>query len=88
MTRPKASNVLCLLDLYHILYQAYTHATTIRSAEDVARVPGTPASEAHTTLVVLPPQRKALLMVIPRPWRLDLKRLARALGTTKLRMAT
>jgi Cys-tRNA(Pro)/Cys-tRNA(Cys) deacylase len=88
MTGPQKSNVLRLLDLHHIPYQAHTYAPAIRSAQDVAQALGVPASEVYKTLVVLQPQRKPLLMIIPGPWVLDLKRLARTLGTKKLHMAT
>jgi Cys-tRNA(Pro)/Cys-tRNA(Cys) deacylase len=88
MTKPKKSNVLRLLESRHIPYQAYTYATDIRSAGDVARVLGISAHEVYKTLVVLPPHGKPLLMISPGPWALDLKRLAQALGIKKLRLAT
>jgi len=64
------------------------YATAIRSAEEVAHVLGIPASEVYKTLVVLPSHGKPLLMTIPGPRALDLKRLTQGLGTKKLRMAT
>jgi Cys-tRNA(Pro)/Cys-tRNA(Cys) deacylase len=88
MTAPKKSNVIRLLEARHIPYQAYTYAMDIRSAEDVAQVSGVPAYEVYKTLVVLPPRGKPLLLVIPGPCALDLKRLAQALGEKKLHMAT
>jgi Cys-tRNA(Pro)/Cys-tRNA(Cys) deacylase len=88
MTPPKKSNVIRMLEARHVPYQAYTYATSIRSAEDVAQVLGLPAHEVYKTLVVLPPRGKPLLLVIPGPRALDLKRLAQALGAKKLRMAT
>ena len=88
MTGPKKSNVLRRLESRHIPHQAYTYAADTRSAEDVARVLRIPAHEVYKTLVVLPPHGKPLLIVIPGPSALDLKRLARALGAKKLRMAT
>jgi prolyl-tRNA editing enzyme YbaK/EbsC (Cys-tRNA(Pro) deacylase) len=59
--------------------QTHTYATDIRSAHDVAHVLGIPAYAVYQTLVVLPPHGKPLLMIIPGPWALDLKRLAQAL---------
>jgi Cys-tRNA(Pro)/Cys-tRNA(Cys) deacylase len=88
MAGPKKSNVLRWLESLHIPFQAYMYATDIRSAEDVADVLGLPAREVYKTLVVLPPHGKPLLIIIPGPSALDLKRLAQALGTRRLRMAT
>src|SRR5919108_3016255 len=88
MTTPKKSNVIRMLESRHISCQAYTYATDIRSAEDVAQALGVPAHEVYKTLVVLPPRGKPLLVIIPGPWALDLKRLAQALGEKRLRMAT
>jgi prolyl-tRNA editing enzyme YbaK/EbsC (Cys-tRNA(Pro) deacylase) len=83
---PKKSNVLRLLVSHHRLHQAHTYATAIRSAEDVAHVLGIPASEVCKTLVVLPPHGKPLLMIIPGPLGLDLKRLTEAMETKKRRV--
>jgi Cys-tRNA(Pro)/Cys-tRNA(Cys) deacylase len=88
MTTPKKSNVIRMLEAHQVSYQAYTYATDIRSAEDVASVLGIAAYEVYKTLVVLSPRGKPLLLVIPGPCTVDLKRLARALGERKLRMAT
>jgi Cys-tRNA(Pro)/Cys-tRNA(Cys) deacylase len=54
----------------------------------VAHVSGIPAHEVYKTLVVLPPHSQPLLVIIPGPCTLDLKRLAQALGAKKLRTAT
>jgi Cys-tRNA(Pro)/Cys-tRNA(Cys) deacylase len=88
MTGPKKSNVLRWLESRDIPYQAYMYAMDVRSAEDVADVLGLPAREVYKTLVVLPPHGKPLMIIMPGPSALDLKRLARALGTKRLRMAT
>jgi Cys-tRNA(Pro)/Cys-tRNA(Cys) deacylase len=88
MTGPKKSNVLRWLESRHIPYQAYMYATDTRSAEDVADVLGLPTREVYKTLVVLPPHGKPLLIIIPGPSALDLKRLAQAPGIKSLRMAT
>lgn len=87
MTIPKKSNVIRLLEVRQIPYQAYTYAPDIRSAEDVAQVIGMPAREVYKTLVVLPLRGKPLLVIIPGSCALDLKRLAQSLGEKKLRMA-
>jgi Cys-tRNA(Pro)/Cys-tRNA(Cys) deacylase len=88
MTTHEKSNVIRLLEAHHVPYEAYTYATNIRSAADVAAVLGVPADEIDKTLVVLPPRGKPLLLIIPGTCELDLKRFARALGEKKLRMAT
>ena len=80
MTKPKRSTVIRLLDSRHIPYQTHTYATDIRSAEEVAHVLDIPTHEVYKTLVVLPPRSKPLLVTIPGPCALDLKRLAQALG--------
>jgi Cys-tRNA(Pro)/Cys-tRNA(Cys) deacylase len=75
-TSHKKSNVMRLLESRRIPYQVYTYATDIRSAEDIASVLGFPPHEVYKTLVVLPPQGRPLLALIPGPDVLDLKRLA------------
>jgi Cys-tRNA(Pro)/Cys-tRNA(Cys) deacylase len=87
-TSHKKSNVMRLLESRRIPYQVYTYATDIRSAGDIASVLGFPPREVYKTLVVLPPQGRPLLVLIPGPYVLDLKRLAQAIGEKKLRMAT
>jgi Cys-tRNA(Pro)/Cys-tRNA(Cys) deacylase len=88
MPPAKKSNVIRLLESQNIPYRAYTYSTDIRSAEDVAQVLGIPAQEVYKTLVVLPPHGKPLLVIIPGPCALALKRLAQVLGEKKLRMAS
>lgn len=88
MITPKKSNVLRMLEARHIPYQAYSYPTDVRSAEDVAQVLGITAHEVYKTLVVLPPGGEPVLVIIPGPCTLDLKRLAQVLGEKKLRMAT
>jgi Cys-tRNA(Pro)/Cys-tRNA(Cys) deacylase len=88
MTASQKSNAIRLLETHQVAHQVYTYATAIRTAADVASVLGVPADEVYKTLVILPPRGKPLLVVIPATCELDLKRLARALGEKKLRMAT
>jgi Cys-tRNA(Pro)/Cys-tRNA(Cys) deacylase len=87
-TSRKKSNVMRLLECRRMPYQVYTYATDLRSAEEVAPVLGFPPQEVYKTLVVLPPRGRPLLVLIPGPYVLDLKRLAQAIGEKKLRMAT
>ena len=88
MTTPKKSNVMRLLEAQRLPYQAYTYSPEVRSAEEVAQVLGVPAHQVFKTLVVLPIRGKPLLVLIPGPQTLDLKRLAQAVGEKRLRMAT
>ncbi len=88
MTGPKKSNVQRLLACNHIPYAAYTYATDLRPAVDVAQVLGILAHELYKVSSVLLPYSKPLLMIIPGPWELDLKGLAQALGIKMLHMAT
>ena len=85
---PKKSPVRRLLESRRIPHQVYTYATDIRSAAEAARALGFPSHEVYKTLVVLPPRGRPLLVLIPGPCVLDLKRLARVVGEKKLRMAT
>jgi Cys-tRNA(Pro)/Cys-tRNA(Cys) deacylase len=84
----KKSNVMRLLESRGIPYQAYAYSTAIRSAAEVAPALGFPPHEVYKTLVVLPPRGRPLLVLIPGPGVLDLKRLAQVVGEKKLRMAT
>jgi Cys-tRNA(Pro)/Cys-tRNA(Cys) deacylase len=77
-----------LLESRHTPSQTYTYATDSRSAEEVTHGFGILAHEVYKTLVVLPLHSKPLLVIIPGPCALDLKRLAQALGAKKLRTAT
>jgi Cys-tRNA(Pro)/Cys-tRNA(Cys) deacylase len=88
MPSPKKSNVIRFLEARRIPYQALTYSVAMRSAAEVARVLGVPAHEVYKTLVVSPPRGRPLLVAIPGPCVLDLKRLAQAIGPKKLRMAT
>jgi len=54
----------------------------------VAEALGLPASQVYKTLVVVRERGKPLLVMIPGDRELDLKRLAKAIGEKKLRMAT
>ncbi len=87
-----ANNVTRLLDSRRIPYRVllYTYGEGLHSATEVAEAVGMPAERVFKTLVALPdaPGRKPLLAVIPGPNTLDLKRLAKAAGLKKTKMAS
>jgi Cys-tRNA(Pro)/Cys-tRNA(Cys) deacylase len=82
------NNVMRMLEARGVLYETYTFPPEIHSAEGVAQVVGAPASQVYKTLVVVRKQGKPLLVMIAGDRELDLKRLAKAVGEKKLRMAT
>jgi Cys-tRNA(Pro)/Cys-tRNA(Cys) deacylase len=82
-----------LLDARGIAYRAtvYDADRAFHSAEEAATLLGVPAATVYKTLVVLRDgarSGRSLLVMVPSDRQLDLKRLARALGEKKLRMAT
>ena len=69
----------------------YDPTGAFHSADEAAALLGAPAAVVYKTLVVLrdPPGRaKPLLVLVPSDRQADLRRLAAALGTKRLRMAT
>jgi Cys-tRNA(Pro)/Cys-tRNA(Cys) deacylase len=69
----------------------YDPTGAFHSAGEAAALLGAPAGVVYKTLVVLrdPPGRaKPLLVLVPSDRQVDLRRLAAALGTKRLRMAT
>ncbi|MEW6522425.1 MAG: aminoacyl-tRNA deacylase [Bacillota bacterium] len=82
------NNVTRLLDSRGIQYQALEFSPGIKSAAGVAEALGLPLEQVFKTLVVLGEKGRPLLVVITGSAELDLKRLARAVGEKKLRMAT
>jgi Cys-tRNA(Pro)/Cys-tRNA(Cys) deacylase len=82
------SNAMRVLEARGVPYEIYTFPPEIHSAEGVAQVVDLPASQVYKTLVVMRKQGKPLLVMVAGDRELDLKRLARAIGEKKLRMAT
>lgn len=81
-----------LLDGKKIAYEAYTYEVDSRDAVVVAEAVGFRPAEVFKTLVVQPPdsqpKSKWMLVMIPADQQLDLKKLAKAVGAKKLKMAT
>lgn len=71
-----------------VAYEARTYPETERDAEKVAAFLGVPAGRVFKTLVVIRGRGKPMLVMIPADRQLDLKRLARAVGEKKVKMAT
>jgi Cys-tRNA(Pro)/Cys-tRNA(Cys) deacylase len=88
MTMIEKTNAMRLLDARRVPYEVITFSPDIHSAEGVAEVTGVPPSEVYKTLVVRRERGKPLLVMIAGDRELDLKRLARAVGEKKLKMAT
>ncbi len=82
------TNSMRALDAQKIPYQVFTFPPDVHSAAGVAEVVGLPARQVYKTLVVLRPQGKPMLIMIPGDRELDLKRVAKAVGEKKVRMAS
>ena len=82
------NNAMRMLEARGVPYEIYTFPPEIHSADGVAQVVGASASQVYKTLVVVRRQGKPLLVMIAGDRELDLKRLAKAVGEKKLRMAT
>lgn len=84
------NNAMRLLDSRKIAYTAHAFSSEIHSAEGVAQALGLAPAQVFKTLVVLPeaPRARPVLAIVPGSGELDLKKLAKALGEKRLRMAT
>jgi Cys-tRNA(Pro)/Cys-tRNA(Cys) deacylase len=86
------NNVTRLLDSRKVAHTVhlYDYDAGVRSAVEVAEAIGLPPERVFKTLVALPadPGQKPMLVIIPGPDILDLKRLAKVAGVKKVRMAT
>jgi Cys-tRNA(Pro)/Cys-tRNA(Cys) deacylase len=81
------NNTMRMLEARGVPYETYTFPPEIHSAEGVAHVVDLPVSQVYKTLVVMRKQGKSLLVMVAGDRELDLKRLAKAVGEKKLRMA-
>lgn len=70
-----------------VAYQVHEYPASERDAETVAEEMGVPAAEVYKTLVVLRPPKKPMLVMVPADRQLDLKKLAKAVGEKKVKMA-
>jgi len=76
-----------LLEGKKVAYQVHEYPASERDAEVVAEEMGVPAAEVFKTLVVLRSPKKPMLVMVPADRQLDLKKLAKAVGEKKVKMA-
>ena len=83
-------NSIRLLEKRKIPFTIHQFPDTIHDAEEVAAAVGKPAEMVYKTLVVRKnsPRSKPMLMMIAAPRRLNLKKVAAAIGEKKVRMAS
>jgi Cys-tRNA(Pro)/Cys-tRNA(Cys) deacylase len=82
------TNAMRMLEAREIPFETYAFDPDIHSADGVAEALGLPAHQVYKTLVVIRQRGKPLLVLVAGDRELDLKRLARAVGEKKLRMAS
>jgi Cys-tRNA(Pro)/Cys-tRNA(Cys) deacylase len=84
---PPVNNVTRFLDSRKIVYRAYETPAEKLGAVETARILNVPPEVVYKTIVVTREKpKKALLVVIPGPWSVDLKFLAAALGEKKVHL--
>lgn len=93
MTKKKTkTNAMRMLEAKGIPYVAHYYSPHVHSAQGVAERLGLPIGQVFKTLVVVTDKASAkgtaLLAIVPGHRELDLKKLARAAGGKRLRMAT
>lgn len=76
------------LEANNIPYEVLTYDSTITDATLVADEIGLPHLWVYKTLVVVRAGGKPMLVMIPAAWQLDLKKLAKAIGEKKVKMAS
>lgn len=76
------------LDQRKIPYEACTYSPEIKSAEGVAQVLGVPASRVYKTLVMLRDgNARPLLVMVPGDREVELRALAKGVGSKAVQMA-
>ncbi len=89
MMSKKKTNAMKLLEGKKVAYESFTYPSHLRDAEEVAAAVDWPAAQVYKTLVVLRPKPgKPMLVMLPSDQQLDLKKLAKAVGEKKVKMAT
>jgi Cys-tRNA(Pro)/Cys-tRNA(Cys) deacylase len=76
-----------LLEGKKVAYRVHEYPASERDAAVVAAEIGVPPAQVFKTLVVTRPPKKPILIMIPADQQLDLKKLARAVGEKKVKMA-
>ena len=79
-----------ILEQRKVPHEVFEFDDSVRSAQEVARLTGTPPEQVLKTLVVEvdPARGKPYLVMMPSPLEIDLRVLAASLGQKKLRMAS
>jgi Cys-tRNA(Pro)/Cys-tRNA(Cys) deacylase len=81
-----------LLEGKKVAYELVSYPEYMRDAAEIAAILNVPPGQLFKTLVVLPPEgqprAKPALVMVPADKQLDLKKLAKAVGAKKLKMAT
>ena len=85
----KKTLAMKLLDGKKVSYKAYSYPDNLRDAEEVAKAIDFPVQQVFKTLVVSRPKPgKNILAMVPSNRQLDLKKLAKAVGEKKIKMAS
>lgn len=77
-----------LLDGKKVAYEVHSYPESERDAEIIADLIGVPAGIVFKTLVVVRDRGKPMLVMVPADRQLDLKKLAKAIGEKKVKMAS
>lgn len=78
-----------LLEGKKVPFDVYAYPAHLRDAQEVAAAVGMPTEQVFKTLVVPRPKPgKPMLVMVPSDRQLDLKKMAKAVGEKKLKMAT
>lgn len=84
----KKTVVVRLLEGKKVGHQVCEYPTDITDATEVAHRLGAPPGQVFKTLVAYEQPEKKYLVMIPADKQLDLKKLAKAVGAKKMKMAT
>lgn len=77
-----------VLESKNVHFSVITYPTSERDAETIARLINAPAEQVFKTLVVVRPDNKPILAMIPADRQLNLKNLAKSAGEKKVQMAS
>jgi Cys-tRNA(Pro)/Cys-tRNA(Cys) deacylase len=81
------TNAMRALDARKVWYETVTYDPAIHSATEAAVAYGAAPDEVYKTLVLLRDTGRPLLVMVPGPSEVDMRRLARSLGEKRVRMA-
>ncbi len=81
-------NSMRLLDKRGIPYETHTFSPDIHSAAGVAEATGFPLEQVYKTVVLTRPSGAAILVIVPGDARVDVRKVAAALGEKKVAVAS